>query len=102
MTGKAWRRSWKLDRDRSWLAENIFLWPSNGPRSPKWPPIFLNFHEPTEDEVFARENLLPSVNYNSATTYKVIKTPSDFELPKNVGILAYNKIGRDYMKKHLL
>jgi hypothetical protein len=62
---------------------------------------FLNFHEPTVDEVFARENLLPSVNYDSATTYKVIKTPSDFELPKNVGILAYNKIGRDYMKKHL-
>ena len=62
---------------------------------------FLNFHEPTEDEVFARENLLPSINYNLATTYKLIKTPSDFELPKNVGILAYNKIGRDYMKKHL-
>jgi hypothetical protein len=62
---------------------------------------FLNFHEPTVDEVFARENLLPSINYDSATTYKLIKTPSDFELPKNVGILAYNKIGRDYMKKHL-
>jgi hypothetical protein len=62
---------------------------------------FLNFHEPTEDETFARENLLPSTNYNFATTYKLIKTPSDFELPKNVGILAYNKIGRDYMKKHL-
>ena len=62
---------------------------------------FLNFHKPTKDEVFARENLLPSVNYDSATTYKVIKTPPDFELPKNVGILAYNKIGRDYMKKHL-
>jgi len=62
---------------------------------------FLNFHEPTEDEVFARENLLPSINCDFATTYKLIKTPSDFELPKNVGILAYNKIGRDYMKKHL-
>jgi hypothetical protein len=62
---------------------------------------FLNFHKPTEDEGFARENLLPSVNYDSATTYKVIKTPSNLELPKNVGILAYNKIGRDYMKKHL-
>jgi len=62
---------------------------------------FLNFHEPTEDETFARETLLPSTNYNFATTYKLIKTPSDFELPKNVGILAYNKIGRDYMKKHL-
>ena len=62
---------------------------------------FLNFHEPTENETFARETLLPSTNYNFATTYKLIKTPSDFELPKNVGILAYNKIGRDYMKKHL-
>jgi hypothetical protein len=62
---------------------------------------FLNFHEPTEDEAFARETLLPSTNYNFATTYKLIKTPSNFELPKNVGILAYNKIGRDYMKKHL-
>ena len=62
---------------------------------------FLNFHEPTEGEAFARETLLPSTNYNFATTYKLIKTPSDFELPKNVGILAYNKIGRDYMKKHL-
>lgn len=62
---------------------------------------FLNFHKPKEDEVFARENLLPSINCDFATTYKLIKTPSDFELPKNVGILAYNKIGRDYMKKHL-
>jgi hypothetical protein len=62
---------------------------------------FLNFHKPNVEEVFARENLLPSVNYHPATTYKLIKTPSDFELPKNVGILAYNKIGRDYMKKHL-
>lgn len=62
---------------------------------------FLNFHEPAENETFARETLLPSTNYNFATTYKLIKTPSDFELPKNVGILAYNKIGRDYMKKHL-
>lgn len=62
---------------------------------------FLNFHKPTDNEIFARETLLPDINYNPATTYKLIKTPSDFELPKNVGILAYNKIGRDYMKKHL-
>jgi hypothetical protein len=62
---------------------------------------FLNFHEPTEDEIFARENLLPSVIFNPATTYRLIKRPLNFELPKNIGILAYNKIGRDYMKKHL-
>jgi len=62
---------------------------------------FLNFHKPTQNEIFARENLLPSVNFNPATTYRLIKRPSNFELPKNVGILAYNKIGRDYMKKHL-
>lgn len=62
---------------------------------------FLNFYKVTDDDTFARETLLPSTNYNFATTYKLIKTPSNFELPKNVGILAYNKIGRDYMKKHL-
>lgn len=62
---------------------------------------FLNFHEPKEDEIYARESLLPSVIYNPATTYKLEKVNDNFELPKNIGILAYHKIGREYMKKHL-
>ena len=62
---------------------------------------FLNFHEPTEDEIFARENLLPSVIYNPATTYKLQKVNNNFDLPKNISTLAYHKIGREHMKKHL-
>jgi hypothetical protein len=62
---------------------------------------FLNFHEPKDDEIYARETLLPSVIYNPETTYKLEKVHNNFELPKNIGTLAYYKIGREYMKKHL-
>jgi hypothetical protein len=60
---------------------------------------FENFHSQTENELFFRENLLPISEYNPATTYQLIKR--DFEIPENLNILGYNKIGRDYMKKHL-
>jgi len=49
-------------------------------------------HVFTFSSLLTNKNILIKKNLNS---------PSDFELPKNVGILAYNKIGRDYMKKHL-
>lgn len=62
---------------------------------------FVNFHEPNQNEIFARENLIPDVIYNPATTYKLEKVDDNFELPKNIGILAYHKIGREHMKKHL-
>jgi len=62
---------------------------------------FLRFHEPIEEEIFARESLLPSIIFNPATTYKLQKVDDSFELPKNIGTLAYHKIGREYMKKHL-
>lgn len=62
---------------------------------------FINFHEPTEDENYARETLLPSTIYSPTTTYKLEKRNNNFEVPKNVGILAYHKIGREYMKQHL-
>jgi hypothetical protein len=60
---------------------------------------FEGFHEINENEFFYRENLLPSTDYNPATTYQLLKR--DFEIPENFNILGYNKIGRDYMKKHL-
>jgi len=60
---------------------------------------FENFHEPKENEIFFRENLLPLSEYDPATTYQLIKR--DFEIPESFNILGYNKIGRDYMKKHL-
>jgi hypothetical protein len=62
---------------------------------------FNNFHSPKENEIFARENLLPDINYDLVNTYKLVDRPINLEIPKNIGILAYNKIGRDYMKKHL-
>lgn len=62
---------------------------------------FINFHEPTNDEIYVRETLLPSIIYDPTTTYKLEKRNNNFELPKNVGILAYHKIGREYMKQHL-
>jgi hypothetical protein len=62
---------------------------------------FINFHESTTDEIYVRETLLPSIIYNPTTTYKLEKRNNNFELPKNVGILAYHKIGREYMKQHL-
>ena len=60
---------------------------------------FENFHEPKENERFFRENLLSLNNYNPATTYQLVKR--DFEIPENFNMLVYNKIGRNYMKKHL-
>lgn len=62
---------------------------------------FINFHEPTNDETYARESILPSTIYSPTTTYTLEKRNNNFELPKNVGILAYHKIGREYMKQHL-
>jgi hypothetical protein len=60
---------------------------------------FENFHNAEENESFCRENLLPSINCNTANTYQLIKR--NFEIPENFNILGYNKIGRDYMKKYL-
>jgi hypothetical protein len=60
---------------------------------------FESFHTSEENESYHRENLLPLIDYNPATTYKLTKR--DFEIPENFNILGYNKIGRDYMKKHL-
>jgi hypothetical protein len=60
---------------------------------------FENFHNPEENESFFRENLLPLMDYNPATTYQLSRR--DFEIPENFNILGYNKIGRDHMKKHL-
>lgn len=62
---------------------------------------FYNFHNQKIDEVFARESLLPTVNYSLRNTYMLVRRPIDLEIPKNIDILAYNKIGRNYMKKHL-
>jgi hypothetical protein len=62
---------------------------------------FINFHEPTNDETYVRESLLPSTIYSPTTTYTLEKRNNNFEVPKNVGILAYHKIGREYMKQHL-
>jgi len=60
---------------------------------------FENFHNPEENESFCRENLLPSINCNTANTYQLTKR--NFEIPENFNIFGYNKIGREYMKKHL-
>ena len=62
---------------------------------------FKNFHSPIDSETFARENLLPEVNYSPTNTYMLEKRPINFKIPKNIGILAYHKIGRENMKRHL-
>lgn len=62
---------------------------------------FKNFHSTKPEDIFARENLLPTVNYSPRNTYMLVERPKDLEIPKNLDILAYNKIGRSTMKKHL-
>lgn len=62
---------------------------------------FISFHEEKNDESFFRENLIPVEDYSPITTYKLINNPLTFELPKNINIIGYNKVGREYMKKHL-
>lgn len=62
---------------------------------------FISFHEEKSNESFFRENLIPTEDYNPITTYKLINNPLTFKLPKNINIIGYNKVGREYMKKHL-
>jgi hypothetical protein len=81
----------------SFLPKNLGIFPHTVESGWK----FISFHEERSDELFFRENLIPTEDYDPITTYKLINNPLTFELPKNINIIGYNKVGREYMKKHL-
>jgi hypothetical protein len=47
------------------------------------------------------EELLPPTQIDPVRTYPLIKHNNEIELPKNLDLLPYVKIGRDEVKKHL-
>lgn len=53
------------------------------------------------NDLFLKENLLPYENISPITTYMLELRDDTIELPVNYKLLPYNKIGRDYVKKHL-
>jgi hypothetical protein len=53
------------------------------------------------DELYLKENLLPNEKISPVTTYMLTFKDDTIELPINYNLLPYNKIGRNYIKKHL-
>ena len=61
---------------------------------------FSNFgYDPNYD--YQIEELLPAVTVDPSTTYRLIHHNNNIPLPKNIDLLPYFKIGREYSKKHL-
>jgi hypothetical protein len=53
------------------------------------------------DELYLKENLLSDEKISPITTYMLKLRNDAIELPVNHNLLPYNKIGRNYIKKHL-
>ena len=62
---------------------------------------FLNFgdYDPNYETII--KELLPPTQIDPVRTYPLIKHNNKIELPKNLDLLPYFKIGRDEVKKHL-
>ena len=61
---------------------------------------FSNFGYDLNHNYYIKEKLYPT-DINPITTYQLIKHNNQIELPTNVDLLPYVKIGRDEVKKHL-
>jgi hypothetical protein len=61
---------------------------------------FSNFGYDLNHNYYIKEKLYPT-DINPITTYQLIKHNNQIELPTNVDLLPYVKIGRDEIKKHL-
>lgn len=61
---------------------------------------FLNF-EYDNNYKYQIKELLPPTKIDPVRTYQLIKHNNKIELPKNLDLLPYFKIGRDEVKKHL-
>ena len=62
---------------------------------------FSNFGDYNPNYETNIKELLPPYEIDPVRTYKLIKHNNEIELPKNIDILPYFKIGRDNVKKHL-
>jgi hypothetical protein len=54
-----------------------------------------------KNELFLKDNLLPYEKISPITTYMLTLRDDTIELPVKYDLLPYNKIGRNYVKKHL-
>jgi hypothetical protein len=61
---------------------------------------FSNFKYDSNYDFYIKEKLFPT-KINPVTTYQLIKHNNQIELPTNVDLLPYVKIGRDEVRKHL-
>jgi hypothetical protein len=61
---------------------------------------FSNFEYDLNHDYYIKEKL-PPIDINPITTYQLIKHNNQIELPTNVDLLPYVKIGRDEVRKHL-
>ena len=61
---------------------------------------FSNFEYTLNHDFYIKEKL-PPIDINPVTTYQLIKHNNQIELPTNVDLLPYVKIGRDEVRKHL-
>jgi hypothetical protein len=61
---------------------------------------FSNFEYHLNHDYHIKEKL-PPTDINPVTTYQLIKHNNQIELPTNVDLLPYVKIGRDEVRKHL-
>jgi hypothetical protein len=61
---------------------------------------FLNF-EYDNNYKYQIKELLPPTKIDPVRTNQLIKHNNEIELPKNLDLLPYFKIGRDEVKKHL-
>lgn len=61
---------------------------------------FANFEYDSYYDYYIKEKL-PPTDINPITTYQLNKHNNQIELPTNVDLLPYVKIGRDEVKKHL-
>jgi hypothetical protein len=59
-----------------------------------------NFRYDPNYDFYIEEKLFPT-DVNPVTTYQLIKHNNQIELPTNVDLLPYVKIGRDEVRKHL-
>ena len=62
---------------------------------------FLNFGDYDPNYETNIKELLPPTQIDPVRTYPLIKHNNEIELPKNLDLLPYFKIGRDEVKKHL-
>lgn len=62
---------------------------------------FSEFYNTNSKYDYNREECLPLEEIIPSKTYGLLKTPEDTKLPVNINLLPYNKIGREYVKKHL-